>query len=470
LLAITPSTIFAILAPLGLSTSTDGGATWTYTGFGKDVVSMAFDPTNSNIVYGAPVGSPPGLYKSSDGGHNWNVLNADMPFSGPLALNPANPSVIYGASYSAGVFKSSDAGRSWSASNSGLGAPGIQVVVGDPSDPSTIYAGGDGGLFKSTDPGGRWKLEATFQAAGVPPPGLPPPVTGLPAPAPAGVHSMLIDFENPSTLYVGTARIGGCFFTDVLLYKSTDAGSTWSDDINPNQSGCSDDTLLAMDPTDSNMLYIRSGDDYDGYGLRKSTDAGATWTYTSLYAGYLYAFAIDPAHSSTLYAGTDNGIVRSTDGGATWNPLGLVNMIVSLLAIDPAQPNTLYTAATPSTVYPATPGLPGLFKSTDGGASWFPLNRGLGGILANGAPLNGLIIDRDQTNVLYLATSGYGVFRSLDGGGKWTPFSDGLTNLDVRTLVIIGGPAKAVYAGTPGGIFRIDDPPEPQTSKRHPAR
>jgi photosystem II stability/assembly factor-like uncharacterized protein len=473
LLAITPSTLYAILGgPLGLSTSTDGGATWTSTGFPGDVLSMAFDPANSAIVYGsisAPVGSPPALYKSIDAGHNWTALNANMPFAGPLVLNPSNPSVIYGASYSGGVFRSSDAGRTWSAVNNGLGAASIHVLAGDPSDPSTVYAGGDGGLFKRTASGENWTLLGTFEATGAPPPGFPPPVTGFPSPAPASVDSMLIDGKNPGTLYIGTGRIGGCFLTDVLLYKSVDAGSTWSDSINPNQSGCSSDTLLAIDPTDSGTLYIASGDDYDFYGVRKTTDGGASWTYTGFYSNVLYAMAIDAAHASTLYAGTDDGIVRSTDGGATWTALGLANMNVNLLANDPSQPNTLYAAA--MAVYPATSGILGIFKSTDGGTSWLPINRGLADIIANHAPVNALIVDPGQTSVVYLAASGYGVFRTVDGGAMWTPLNDGLTNLDVRALAITGGSASSVYAGTPGGIFRIaDDPPEPQPAKRHPGR
>jgi photosystem II stability/assembly factor-like uncharacterized protein len=472
LLAITPSTLYAIVAPFGLAISADGGATWTSTGFSMDIVSMTFDPTNSNIVYGsisAPVGTAPSLYRSLDGGRNWSAWNTNMPFAGGLVLNPANPSVIFGSSPSGGAFKSSDAGKTWKAINDGLSAVGIQVLVTDPSDPTTIYAGGDGGLFTSADPSGNWNLQASFQAAGVSPPGFPPPPIPFPSPAPAGVHSMLIDFTNSSILYVSTARIGGCFLTDVLLYKSVDRGSTWSDSVNPSQSGCSDDTLLAMDPTDPNTLYIRSGDDYDGYGLRKSADGGTTWEYTHLYANGFNAFAIDAAHPSTLYAGTDTGVVRSTDGGATWSTLGLANANVNLLATDPAQPNTLYAAAI--SVCPGTSGVPRLFKSTDGGTSWTSINRGLGEILANPAPLNSLVVDPAQAGVLYLATGGYGVFRSIDGGATWRPFNDGLTNLDVRALALTGGSPNIVYAGTPGGIFRItDDLPAPRVVKRRPFR
>lgn len=45
--------------------------------------------------------------------------------------------------------------------------------------------------------------------------------------------------------------------------------------------------------------------------------------------------------------------------------------------------------------------------------------------------------------------------RSLDGGATWAPFNDGLTYLDVRTLAITRGPSPTVYAGTPGGVFKV---------------
>jgi hypothetical protein len=106
-----------------------------------------------------------------------------------------------------------------------------------------------------------------------------------------------------------------------------------------------------MDPTDPHTLYLRwEGDDFDGFGLRKSTDGGVTWTNTALGGNELNAFAIDPSTPTTLYAATDNGVVGSTDGGATWNQLGLANMNVSLLAIDPLQPIVLYAGT--SAVYP----------------------------------------------------------------------------------------------------------------------
>src|SRR5262249_29763680 len=155
-------------------------------------------------------------------------------------------------------------------------------------------------------------------------------------------------------LYAGTHRIDGCFFSDPLLYKSTDGGATWSDSLTPKESfgsGCLADGLVAMDPADPNTIYLRWGFFLDGFTLRKSTDGGASWDYTGLSAGGLYAVVIDPIEPTTLYAGTNSGVSMSTDGGATWKIAGLSNTNVTLLAIDPVQPNVLY-AGTMGGVYP----------------------------------------------------------------------------------------------------------------------
>ncbi len=469
--ATTPSTLYGIIAGrgLGFSRSTDGGATWTALGLNLDISALAIDPGNSNVLYAAataPVGNPPVIYKSTDGGQNWNAVNSNLPVAQALVVSPADSSTIYAATNpffapgTGGILKTTDAGRTWNQSNAGLRVFGIQVLTGDPVDPATIYAGGDEGLFKTTDRGVSWSRQAVFQitCCNVPPGpgGLPPPPSAIPpfpAVAPASVRSLLIDFTNTNTLYAGTARIGGCFFMDVLLFKSTDDGANWSNSINPNQSGCSDDTLLGMDPTDPNTIYLRAGDDFDGFGMRKTTDGGATWGFTHLGANELNALVIDPTNPATLYAATDNGVVGSPDGGDTWNPVGLANTNVSLLAIDPLQPNVLYAYTT--AIYPDTATSPALLKSTDRGASWSPITTGLEDLIRSHAQVTAFVVNPVNTNVLYLAAIGYGVFQSSDSGATWATSNGGLPFLDVRALGINRGDPNTVYAATPGGVFRL---------------
>jgi hypothetical protein len=87
---------------------------------------------------------------------------------------------------------------------------------------------------------------------------------------------------------------------------------------------------------------------------------GHTWSSIGPEGGTTYALAIDPAAPATLYAGTDGGVFKSTNGGASWRAAstGLTYITVRSLALDPA---------TPTTVYAGTNG--GMFKSTNGGES-----------------------------------------------------------------------------------------------------
>jgi photosystem II stability/assembly factor-like uncharacterized protein len=418
---------------------------------------LAVDPRNANTLYASisgPNQTGQAIYRSTDGGRAWSPVNTSIPVVGSLVVSPENSSTVYAATYSGGVFKSTDGGANWTESNTGLRTLGIQVLVVDPVEAATVYAGSDEGLFKSIDGGTSWNKHAAFEvAAGAPPPGLPPPAIPIPGAARAGVRSLLIDFTNPDILYVAAQRIDGCFFTDINLFKSTDGGATWNDSITPKQSGCLADRLLAMDPTAPQTIYLRYGFILDSFGLLKSTDGGATWDFTTLDANALNVLAIDPTSPATLYVGTDSGVLRSIDGGATWNLIGLAKANVNLLVIDPTQPNVLYAGT--SGVYPDGPGLKGLFRSTDSGATWLSINDGLGTILDTHTDVNALIVDPDNTATLYAGTAGYGVFKSADGGASWASYNNGLTYLDVRALAIARGTSTTVYAGTTGGIFKM---------------
>jgi photosystem II stability/assembly factor-like uncharacterized protein len=449
----TPTTMYARKFS-SLTKSMDGGASWTATGLKADILTLSIDPNNPNILYAATPGPGQAIFKSTDGGQSWNTVDTSIPPTASLVFSP-NSSTIYAATLSGGVFKSTNAGTNWGAANTGLSIFDIRVLVGDPVDPATIYTGGGDGLFKSTDSGGSWNKLADFQVmCCTPSPGIPP---GLSPPStPAGVRSLLVDFTNPNILYAGTYRPNGCVYTDTLLFKSTNGGAGWSDSITPKESGCILDGLMVMDPTDPNTLYVGEGGDFgDYYAFLKSTDGGASWNITGL-GTPANVLVIDPTSPTTLYAGTYSGVLQSTDGGAKWNITGLTKTNVNVLAIDPLQPNILYAGTTGADPYNLgsmdSLGFGGLFKSTDSGASWLPINDGLGDLLDTRANVNALIRDPSNADVLYAATSGYGVFKSSDGGATWAPSNDGLTHLDVPVLAIVWG---AVYAGTPGGVFKI---------------
>jgi hypothetical protein len=154
------------------------------------------------------------------------------------------------------------------------------------------------------------------------------------------------------------------------------------------------------------------------------------------------ALAIDPLTPTTLYAGTSGGVFKSTNGGASWSASGLIN--VSALAIDPLTPTTLYAATSTSGVFG------GVYKSTDGGVSW-NATSGLPSFVFS------LAIDPLNPTSLYAGTLGWldgvytsTVYKSTDGGTSWSP------------VVLID--SYSYYCGPCGGVFALAiDPLIPTT-------
>ena len=469
--------------------STDGGVSFSMldTGLpsGASIASLALDPKDASVIYLAVVfgfAEAGGILKSTDGGKSWRSLSPGLPANTPIqsfVVDPAGSSTLYLIA-NQNIYKSTDGGTRWSKSVNGLAAVNVGVVAVNYSDAGTVYAGTGENLFKSVDDGATWSKLFAFQIHS-----SPSAFGFLPFPLlDAGyVRSLLIDSTNPDNLFAATYRPNGCFFADNLLFRSTDGGASWSDSVSPDKSGCvlgggfgPSAGLKAMDPSDPNTLYVSETDDEDGgWWLLQSRDGGATWkSIGGDFPGHLQAgvwsLAIDPSDSTTLYAGIDDvpiysddgttqpgagGVFKSTDGGATWKMTGLSGGAVNLIVIDPAQSNLLY--AVTSGDYAAPRGFRGLSKSTDSGATWSPADNGLAPLRDIGANMTALAIDPSDSNRLYAAASGGGVFRSSDGGANWSALNQGLANLDVHSLAIAPGGRHVVYVGTSGGVFRITD-------------
>jgi photosystem II stability/assembly factor-like uncharacterized protein len=454
----------------GISKSTDGGVTWKVVERGLPpnafIDGLALDPTSPSTIFArANTGT---VVKSIDGGESWTILDLNLPPGNHFVAPAAGSSTVYAGYYIldpsgiGGVSKSNDGGLSWSAASAGMFALDLRVLATDPVDPLTIYTGGAAGLFRSIDGGANWTTLSKFEIAEQPlPPDIPPfPFSGG---GPGVVRSLVIDPADAKTLYLGTTRSNGCIFTEKLLFKSIDGGVSWSDGISPPQSGCilsavlsRASGLLVMDPADSKTLYLNAADDIDeAYWLLKSTDSGASWNFLDVgsFPG-INALVMGPA---ALYLGTGDGfqpgaVLASTDNGTNWNSLVQWEAAVTTLAVDPADSAVLYAGT--EGLYAQPRGFRGLYKSSDRGASWLPINEGLGTLSKSGASITSLVISPANSNVAYAATSLDGVYKTVDGGASWFKFSDGLTASVVRALTIRQG---VVYAATSGGVFKIED-------------
>jgi len=168
-------------------------------------------------------------------------------------------------------------------------------------------------------------------------------------------------------------------------------------------------------------------------------------TTTSTFAG-INGFAIDPSNPETVYCVPGSRVVKTTDAGGSWSAAdaGLpISSIVLSLAVDPANSTTVYAGTSAGTV----------FESLDGGGSWDGLNANLPNVR-----IQALAVDPSDSSTLYAGTDVSGVFISHDGGANWAQANSGLTNLSVLSLALNPSVPSTLYAGTNGdGVFKSTD-------------
>jgi photosystem II stability/assembly factor-like uncharacterized protein len=468
-----PSTLYATTNS-GLLKSSDGGDSWAPLRSdmpqGVSIASITIDSADPTAVYASAnifsqTGPRGALFRSRDEGEHWTELDTGSPqfaFINALAVDPTSPDRIYIGSSGflnagpapGGILKTADGGLTWDSANNGLLNYDVRTVAVAP-DTGTMFAGGYGGTFQSTDQGDTWN--ATGATA----------YTGSLAIGPGGV------------IYAITGRSNGCNSSESLLLKSSDGGANWTTSASPLNTGCILNPLfnsgyrppLLIDPSDPNRLYLGESDSQDGYSaLLATTDGGANWRapwdWFNGLRGAVLAVALAPAVPATLYAGIDDGITvfgsafpapdssglfKSTDGGNTWSRTALTQIAVKFIAVDRSNPRTLYAAV--ERHYSQPNGFQGVVKSIDAGATWTAINNGLERLIGTRLiSATALVTDRSNPQVLYLGASGAGVFQSSDGGATWHSLNDGLTSLQIRDLAV--GNSGSLYAVTAGGLFR----------------
>ncbi len=254
--------------------------------------------------------------------------------------------------------------------------------------------------------------------------------------------------SQPNVFYVAQVNGG--------VWKSDDYGRTWNPifDKEPTQSI----GAIAVAPSDPNIIYVGSGEGLHrpdlsvGNGIYKSTDAGKTWTHLGLVDGQqIPALAVDPRDPNKVFAAVlghpygpseERGIYRSTDGGQTWQKVISKdeNTGGSDVEIDPSNPDVVYASMWEVHEGPWEDGNEfngsngGLFKSTDGGSTWQPLTNGLPKNLSQIY----LAIAPSNSQRLYAtlsdASGKLSVYRSDDAGASWAQITT-----DPRPAGRIGG-------------------------------
>jgi photosystem II stability/assembly factor-like uncharacterized protein len=268
---------------------------------------------------------------------------------------------------------------------------------------------------------------------------------------PANMSGRIVDIavveSNSYTFYVASATGG--------LWKTTDNGTTFTPVFSTesiSSLGC-----VTVSQSNPDIVWIGSGEATNrqssgwGDGVYKSTDAGRTWTNMGLRdTHHVGRVVLHPTNPDIVYVAAlghlwgpnrERGLFKSIDGGRAWKPSLQIDEDtgVSDVALDPSDPNTLYAAAHQRRrrAYGFHGGGPGgaLYKSTDGGDHWTKLTNGLP---AGELGRIGISIYRKDPRVVYLsveqglrynASTAYeqrkaGIYRSNDKGESWKHMSD----------------------------------------------
>ncbi len=300
-----------------------------------------------------------------------------------------------------------------------------RAATGVPSQPNLFYITYDnGGVWRSTDFGASWVPLFDDQSTG-------------------SIGAIAVAPSNPSVIYVGTGA--GIIRPDLAtgdgVYKSTDAGKTWTN------LGLHDTQMIGyldVDPKNANRFFVAAlGHPYGPNaerGIFRSTNGGQTFEKVLYRDEYTSAndVRIDPSNPNTVYAAlwqqqqsfiegqgfgsATGGVYKSTDGGTTWKQLtdGLSNVIEANLAIAPSNTKVIYATVAVGTPTNVVTGVVNLYKSTDAGEHWAQIpttdQRPLGRI--GGGDLPTIIVDPKNENVIYTASTV--MWRSEDGGLTWT--------------------------------------------------
>ena len=297
------------------------------------VNDLEIHPNNHKIIYLGAGGG--GVWKSNDAGATFNpIFDDNIQSIGTITLDPNDPDkTIYvgtgetwtrnSVSYGNGIYKSTDGGSNWN--KIGLeNSERIASILVNPKNSNEIYVAAMGalwgdneerGVFKSIDGGQTWEKILYINQR-------------------TGCADLLMDPRNPGVLYASMwefRRTGWSFDSggeNSALYKSIDAGKTWNKIHNGFPEGKLGRMGIAIAPSNPEIVYtVIEAEQNKDKGLYRSIDQGATWEQMNNDFGitvrpfYFSRIVVDPKNENVIYKGGLSGSV-SKDGGKTFKNLG----------------------------------------------------------------------------------------------------------------------------------------------------
>jgi PKD repeat protein len=420
---------------IGLYKSTNNGDNWVRTISGNTLnilgrspygnddysqgwynLSIAVSRTNINEIYTGGIN----MWKSMDGGYNWQILTHETPNILPgvqymwvdhheLKINPLNDSV-YDAN-DGGLYKSTDNGDNWADLSDGLEVLQIYRIGTSASDTNVAVVGCQDqfAMYKTSE---GWGALFTGEA---------------------GEH--FIDYNNPAIVY--SSGYGGG------LLRSEDGGVSFAT-ITPQ--GIGSDIWLQpfiMHPSNSNTLYFAHNDVY------KSINKGDNWVKISnnLTGGALLtSLEVSASNDNYIYTSTQNDIWCSHNGGISWNTIrtGLPNGIITDISISNNAPEKVWV-----TFGGFIEGQK-IYYSDDAGSTWTNITLNLPNL-----PVNCATTQVGSLNAIYIGTD-VGIYYKDDNHPNWMNYSTGLPNVIVNEMEINYASGK-LRAGTYGrGLWESD--------------
>ncbi|HPI20285.1 MAG TPA: glycosyl hydrolase, partial [Candidatus Kapabacteria bacterium] len=370
-----------------------------------------------------------GVWKTTNNGTSFTpIFDSQSSYSiGCVALDPNNPYIVWigtgennsqrSVAYGDGVYKSIDGGKSWN--RVGLEkSEHIGKILIDPRNSNVVYvaaqgplwgAGGDRGLYKTTDGGSSWECVLKISEN-------------------TGVSDIAFDPRNPDVIYAASYQRRRHVWTlvnggpEAAIHKSTDGGKSWNKLTNGLPGGELGRIGIAVSPVNPDIVYALIEATEDNGGFFRSTDRGASWekryNYKNTSAQYYQELFCDPKDPDRVYS-MDTYLQVTEDGGKTWKSLGNRYRHVDdhALWIDPDNTNHLIVG-----------GDGGLYQTYDRGSTWDYFEN---------LPVSQFYrIATDNSEPFYYVYGGT-QDNSTWGGPSRTINSGGITNED--WFLIVGG-------------------------------
>lgn len=417
----------------GLFYTTNSGLNWSMVinGFPNNDpslgrISIDISKSNPQIIYALTAysnGTSRGLYKSSDNGISWFLINSTVAGSSNYAwfnrickVNPANPDLVICGGLNMHI--SSDGGTTFSLLNASH--VDQHAVSFAPSNSNYIALGNDGGIDISTNSGNTWSYSNSL------------PITQF--------YAGDVNYQNQSDIIGGTQDNG--------TIRTLNGGvNNWFEEYG------GDGFYCLIDYINPQRIYVES----QNGGLARSTNGGlsfisATSGLDLTYTNWSTPIVMDKSNPLILYCGTYK-MHKSTNGMQSWNAIspdltnGHIQNIGTITTIDVSKSN-------PDIVYCGTDDA-NVWVTVNGGNNWIKINTGL-----PDRWVTRVTIHPDSANICYVTLSGYKIdstgahiYKTSNYGSTWNSVSGNLPDAPANDIIIDPRDNKTLYLATDLGVM-----------------